>query len=57
MLPVIFFIVMAISVVIAFVARTGLKDMTVGEFLVGGRSFPAWLLYFLAVERSTASER
>lgn len=49
MLPVIFFTVMAISVVIAFLARSGLKDMTVGEFLVGGRSFPAWLLYFLAV--------
>ncbi len=49
MLPVIFFTVMAISVVIAFLARTGLKNMTVGEFLVGGRSFPAWLLYFLAV--------
>lgn len=49
MLPVIFFAVMAVSVVIAFMARTGLKNMTVGEFLVGGRSFPAWLLYFLAV--------
>lgn len=49
MLPLIFFAVMGISVVIALLARRGLKNMTVGEFLVGGRSFPAWLLYFLAV--------
>lgn len=49
MLPVIFFSVIALSVVIAFAARTGLKNMTIGEYLVGGRSFPAWLLYFLAV--------
>ena len=41
MLPVIFFSVIAISVVIAFAARTGLKNMTIGEYLVGGRSFPA----------------
>jgi SSS family solute:Na+ symporter len=49
MLPVIFFSVIAVSVLIAFAARTGLKNMTIGEYLVGGRSFPAWLLYFLAV--------
>lgn len=49
MLAGIFFTVIAISVVIAFAARTGLKNMTIGEYLVGGRSFPAWLLYFLAV--------
>jgi SSS family solute:Na+ symporter len=49
MLPVFFFSVIAVSVLIAFAARTGLKNMTIGEYLVGGRSFPAWLLYFLAV--------
>lgn len=49
MLPLIFFSIIAISVVVAFAARTGLKNMTIGEYLVGGRSFPAWLLYFLAV--------
>ncbi|MGH3520046.1 MAG: sodium:solute symporter family protein [Haloechinothrix sp.] len=49
MLPIIFFAVMGISVLVAFAARTGLKNMTIGEYLVGGRSFPAWLLYFLAV--------
>jgi SSS family solute:Na+ symporter len=49
MLAVVFFTVMAVSVVVAFLARTGLRTMTVGEFLVGGRSFPGWLLYFLAV--------
>jgi solute:Na+ symporter, SSS family len=49
MLPIIFFAVIAVSVVVALAARTGLKNMTIGEYLVGGRSFPAWLLYFLAV--------
>ena len=49
MLPLVFFTVIGISVVIAFAARTGLKDKSIGEYLVGGRSFPAWLLYFLAV--------
>lgn len=49
MISVIFFGVIGLSVVIAFAARTGLANMNIGEYLVGGRSFPAWLLYFLAV--------
>lgn len=49
MLPVIFFGVIALSVVIALAARVGLSNMSIGDYLVGGRSFPAWLLYFLAV--------
>lgn len=49
MISFIFFSVIAISVLIAFAARSGLKKMSIGEYLVGGRSFPAWLLYFLAV--------
>ncbi len=49
MLPVVFFTVIGISVLIAFAARSGLKNMSIGDYLVGGRSFPAWLLYFLAV--------
>jgi len=49
MLAVVFFSVIAVSVLIAFLARSGLKNMSIGDYLVGGRSFPAWLLYFLAV--------
>ena len=49
MLSVIFFSVIGLSVLVALSARLGLKNMTIGEYLVGGRSFPAWLLYFLAV--------
>ncbi len=49
MLSIIFFSILGLSVVIALAARLGSKNMTIGEFLVGGRSFPAWLLYFLAV--------
>ena len=49
MLPAIFFGVIAISVVVALAARIGLSNMSIGDYLVGGRSFPAWLLYFLAV--------
>ncbi len=49
MLSIIFFSILALSVVIALLARMGAKKMTITEFLVGGRSFPPWLLYFLAV--------
>lgn len=50
LLSAIFFSVIGLSVLIALAARLGVsKNMTIGEFLVGGRSFPAWLLYFLAV--------
>lgn len=49
MIPTIFFIVLAISVLICLGARRGLRNASMSEHLVGGRSFPAWLLYFLAV--------
>ena len=49
MLSIIFFSIIALSVLVALAARLGSKDMTISEFLVGGRSFPPWLLYFLAV--------
>lgn len=49
MLPLIFFSVIGLSVLVALAARVGLKNMSIGEYLIGGRSFPAWLLYFLAV--------
>ena len=49
MVSAIFFAVIALSVVIALAARIGLKNISIGDYLVGGRSFPAWLLYFLAV--------
>lgn len=45
----IFSVVMLGSVLLAVVAgRTG-KQGGIAEFLVGGRTFPAWLVYFLAV--------
>ncbi|HCA85384.1 MAG TPA: SSS family transporter [Streptomyces sp.] len=49
MIAAIFFGVMAVSVLVAFSARRGMRNMSIGEYLVGGRSFPPWLLYFLAV--------
>lgn len=49
MLAAVFFSVIGLSVLIAIAARWGLSNMSMGEYLVGGRSFPAWLLYFLAV--------
>lgn len=42
-------VVMAASVGLAFWAGRGHHRGGIGEFLVGGRSFPAWLIYFLAV--------
>jgi SSS family solute:Na+ symporter len=49
MLPAIFFSVLGVSVLVALAARIGMKNVSIGDYLVGGRSFPAWLLYFLAV--------
>lgn len=49
MLVGIFSVVMAGSVLLAvWAGRTGLRG-GVADFLVGGRTFPAWLVYFLAV--------
>jgi SSS family solute:Na+ symporter len=49
MLAVVFFSVVGVSVLIALAARKGLRSMSIGDHLLGGRSFPAWLLYFLSV--------
>ena len=49
MLAAVFFTVIALSILIAVAARTRVRSMSIGDYLVGGRSFPAWLLYFLAV--------
>ena len=45
----IFFFVIALSIVVALWAGISRRKGSVSEYLVGGRSFPAWLLYFLAV--------
>ncbi|WP_020673219.1 sodium:solute symporter family protein [Amycolatopsis nigrescens] len=41
--------VMAASIGLAVWAGRGTRGGGISEFLVGGRSFPAWLVYFLAV--------
>lgn len=45
----VFFFVIALSIVVALWAGISRRKGSVSEYLVGGRSFPAWLLYFLAV--------
>lgn len=47
--PLIFFGVLAVSVGLALLSRVGHATSGIGDFLVGGRSFPSWLIYFLAV--------
>lgn len=42
-------IVIAITIGVAFYAGHGHSRNNISEFLVGGRSFPAWLVFFLAV--------
>ncbi|WP_020494797.1 sodium:solute symporter family protein [Sciscionella marina] len=42
-------VVMLASLALAFWAGRGTRGGGISEFLVGGRSFPAWLIYFLAV--------
>ncbi|OXM75160.1 MULTISPECIES: sodium:solute symporter family protein [Amycolatopsis] len=42
-------VVMAASVLLALWAGRASRGGGISEFLVGGRSFPAWLVYFLAV--------
>ncbi|GAA4530993.1 sodium:solute symporter family protein [Amycolatopsis samaneae] len=42
-------VVMAASIALAVWAGRGRRGGGISEFLVGGRSFPAWLVYFLAV--------
>lgn len=49
MLILIVAVVMAFSIVLALWAGRAAKGGGISEFLVGGRSFPAWLVYFLAV--------
>ncbi len=41
--------VLAASLLIAVVTGRGRRRGGIAEFLVGGRTFPAWLVYFLAV--------
>lgn len=49
MIATVFFVIMVLSVLVAFSARRGIRKVSISEYLVGGRSFPPWLLYFLAV--------
>ncbi|WP_028921800.1 sodium:solute symporter family protein [Pseudonocardia acaciae] len=49
MLILIVAVVMAASVLLALWAGRVTRGGGISEFLVGGRSFPAWLVYFLAV--------
>ncbi|MGH3436210.1 MAG: sodium:solute symporter family protein [Sciscionella sp.] len=49
MLVAIVCVVLAASVGIAIWAGHGRRGGGISEFLVGGRSFPGWLVYFLAV--------
>ncbi len=42
-------IVILITIGVALYAGHGHSKSNISEFLVGGRSFPAWLLFFLAV--------
>lgn len=48
-IPVLFFLILAISIGVSIWARVGHTTSNIGEFLIGGRSFPPWLVYFLAV--------
>lgn len=49
MIAAVCFVILGISVAIALLAKIGVKEKGIGQFLVGGRTFPSWLLYFLAV--------
>lgn len=49
MLIVIVCVVLAASLVLAIWAGRARRGGGISEFLVGGRSFPGWLVYFLAV--------
>lgn len=42
-------IIIGISLLIAFKAGSNRNKKSISEYLVGGRSFPAWLVFFLAV--------
>jgi len=46
---IVFVLLVAASLVIAVVVRLSAGRTDVGQFLVGGRSFPGWLLFFLSV--------
>ncbi|MYW93057.1 sodium:solute symporter family protein [Amycolatopsis rubida] len=49
MLILIVAVVMGLSILLALWAGRSARGGGISEFLVGGRSFPPWLLYFLAV--------
>lgn len=42
-------VILLITIGISFYAGHGHSKSSIAEFLVGGRSFPAWLVFFLAV--------
>ncbi|MER7398399.1 sodium:solute symporter family protein [Streptomyces sp. NPDC000151] len=49
MTAVVFALIMALSLGVAVLARVGVRRMDIRQFLVGGRSFPPLMLFFLAV--------
>ncbi|MEV8566709.1 sodium:solute symporter family protein [Streptomyces sp. NPDC051322] len=49
MTAVVFALIMALSLGVAVLARVGVKRTDIKQFLVGGRSFPPLMLFFLAV--------
>ncbi|TWP35159.1 sodium:solute symporter family protein [Leekyejoonella antrihumi] len=49
MTALVFALIMALSIGVAILARVGVRRMDIKQFLVAGRSFPPFLLFFLAV--------
>jgi SSS family solute:Na+ symporter len=46
---IVFAFFMALSIAVALVARIGVRRMDIGQYLVAGRSLPAFVIFFLAV--------
>jgi len=49
MIAIIFGVIIAASIAVAFIGRRGVDDTTPLGTLIAGRSLPAWLIFFLAV--------
>ena len=49
MIAIIFGVIIAGSIAVAFIGRRGVDDTTPLGALIAGRSLPAWLIFFLAV--------
>ena len=49
MIAIIFGVIIAGSIAVAFIARRGIADTTPLGTLIAGRSLPSWLIFFLAV--------